>query len=97
MSEKDLESYPEWMRDLIRTTPELPLRKGKGQFSPRAVPVFQGLGGRYYDPNYGLDDLRLMAQRGTGDVPHLQGGTEKFMGPGAGDPTYGSDDEGHVG
>jgi hypothetical protein len=62
---EELKQFPEWLRDIMRTTPEYPraIRKGE-EFDPGAVPVLQGPQGRYYDPSYSRLDEREMAAKG---------------------------------
>lgn len=76
-TEKELSEMPVWLRDIMRTMPKYPRATGKGEESdPNPVPVFQGPQGRYYDPDYGLEDKLELAKRGKTKV-----GVKKGFGP----------------
>jgi hypothetical protein len=73
---EELEQFPGWLRDIMRTTREYPRaeKAGEHQFDPGVVPVVPGspAGQLMYDPRLSPKrDLSLMAARGTDTVPAM--------------------------
>ncbi len=70
---EELKQFPEWLRDIMRTTPEYPRATRRGEdFDPRAVPIVPGspAGQLMFDPSLSAkEDQVALAAKGKTTVP----------------------------